>query len=219
MGYPRSVPIREILPSIFHWEAIHPAIRIPVSCHYVEPARMLLDPLMPSEGLAWFERREAPRHILLTNRLHSRQSERFVEAFGCEVWCNDAGLPHFGEQGEIQGLQVRGFRPGERLPGGIESHEVGVLCPDETAFRIPGGAPALAIADGVVRDGDGPLVFVPDPLLGDDPEVVKRGLRAAYRRLLMLDFDHLLLAHGHPWIGGAKRALADFVGSGVSDPT
>jgi hypothetical protein len=207
------VPLREILPGVFHWEAVHPSIRIPVGCHYLESARMLLDPLVPEEGLAWFERRGPPQHILLTNRLHSRESARFVEVFGCEVWCNEAGLAHFGEAGEIRSLRVRGFRPGEALPGGIESLEVGVLCPDETAFRIPGAESALAIADGVVRDGDGPLVFVPDPLLGDDPEAVKRGLRAAYRRLLALDWDHLLLAHGHPWIGGAQRALSDFVGS------
>jgi len=174
---------------------------------------MLLDPLVPEEGLAWFERRGPPCHVLLTNRLHSRQTLRFVEAFGCEVWCNEEGLDHFGEGGEVTGLQVRGFRAGEILPGGIESHEVGVLCPDETAFLVPGGARALAVADGVVRDGDGPLVFVPDPLLGDDPEAVKRGLRAAYRRLLALDFDHLLLAHGNPWIGAARQALAGFVGS------
>jgi hypothetical protein len=173
---------------------------------------MLLDPLVPEEGLAWFERRGPPRHVLLTNRLHSRESARFVAAFGCEVWCNEAGLGHFGPGGEIQDLVVRGFRAGDELPGGIRSLEVGVLCPDETAFLVPGAEPALALADGVVRDGDGPLAFVPDPLLGDDPEAVKRGLRAAYRRLLALDWDHLLLAHGRPWIGGARRALAEFVG-------
>ena len=205
--------IREILPGIFHWTAIHPEIRIAVSSHYVEPARMLLDPLVPEEGLAWFERRGPPEHVLLTNRLHSRHAARFVEAFGCEVWCNEAGLEHFGAQGEIEELNVRGFRPGDLLPGGIESHEVGVLCPDETAFRIPGAEPALAVADGVVRDAEGPLAFVPDPLLGDDPEAVKRGLRQAYRRLLALDFEHLLLAHGNPWLGGARQALARFVGN------
>ena len=206
------MPIREILPGVFHWTAIHPRIRIAVSCHYVEPARMLFDPLVPKEGLAWFRRRKPPEHILLTNRLHSRQSRKLVEAFGCEVWCNEAGLDHFGTGGEIEDLHVRGFRPGEVLPGGIESCKVGVLCPDETAFRIPGAEPALAIADGVVRNGAGPLAFVPDPLLGDDPEQVKRGLRAAYRRLLALDFYHLLFAHGQPWLGGAKQALAEFVG-------
>ena len=206
--------IREILPGVFHWTAVHPEIRIEVSCHYVAPARMLLDPLVPDEGLAWFGSHGGrPQHVLLTNRLHSRETARFVQAFGCEVWCNEAGLDHFGEDGEIRGLGVRGFRPGDRLPGGIESHAVGVLCPDETAFRIPGPEPALAVADGVVRDADGPLAFVPDPLLGDDPEAVKRGLRRAYRELLALDFEHLLLAHGNPWIGGARKVLADFVGA------
>jgi hypothetical protein len=202
--------IREILPGIYHWTAVHPAIGVEVSCHYVAAARMLLDPLVPEEGLQWFERRGPPAHVLLTNRLHSRHSARFVQAFGCRVWCNEAGVDHFGEDGEIQDLQVMGFRPGDLLPGGIESHEVGVLCPDETAFRIPGAEPALAVADGVVRDDDGPLAFVPDPLLGDDPEAVKRGLRAAYRRLAALEFDHLLLAHGNPWLGGARNALARF---------
>jgi hypothetical protein len=204
------MPLSEILPGIFHWTAIHPEIRVPVHCHYVEPQRMLLDPLVPDEGLQWFERRGTPRHILLTNRLHSRESAAFVKRFGCEIWCSAAGLDHFGEDGELPGLAVRGFRAGELLPGGVRSLEIGELCPDETAFWIPGPEPALAIADGIIRDERGELGFVPDELIGDDPEAVKRALRAAYRRLLTLDFDHLLFAHGEPWIGGGKRALAAF---------
>ncbi|MEE9609163.1 MAG: hypothetical protein V3U03_15595, partial [Myxococcota bacterium] len=84
-----------------------------------------------------------------------------------------------------------------------------------TALRIPLDAGVLAVADGVVRDGDGPLSFVPDPLLGEEPERIKRGLRAAWARLLALDFDHLLLAHGDPWIGGAREALRRFAESGT----
>jgi hypothetical protein len=204
------VPLREILPGIFHWTAVHPEIRVPVHCHYLEPQRILLDPLVPGEGLDWFARRGPPRHILLTNRLHSRQSAQFANAFGCEIWCNAEGLDHFGEDGELPGLAVRGFRAGERLPGGVRSFEIGELCPDETAFWIPGAEPALAIADGIVRDERGALGFVPDELIGDDPEATKRALKAAYRRLLSLDFDHMIFAHGEPWIGGAKRALASF---------
>jgi len=45
----------------------------------------------------------------------------------------------------------------------------------------------------------------------DDPEQTKAGLRAAYRRLLELDFDTLLLAHGEPLAGDGKRALREFV--------
>jgi hypothetical protein len=71
---------------------------------------------------------------------------------------------------------------------------------------------ALACADGVIRSPDeGPLTFVPDELM-DDPGRTKAALRDAYRRLLDLDFDRLLLAHGDPIVHGAKDELAAFVG-------
>jgi hypothetical protein len=41
----------------------------------------------------------------------------------------------------------------------------------------------------------------------DDPERTKAGLRDAYSRLLDLDFDRLLLAHGDPIVHGAKDEL------------
>lgn len=200
--------MKEILPGIFHWTAIHPGIKIEVSSYYVREARVLLDPLLPAEGLAWFRARGAPRHIILSNRHHYRHSGRFAKEFGCTVWCNEAGLHEFTRDEVVQG-----FTPGDVLPGGIESHEVGVLCPDETVLRIPGDEAALAIADGVVRDGDGPLTFVPDFLLGEEPEEIKRGLKRAYAGLLHLEFEHLLFAHGLPWIGKGQAALRDFVES------
>jgi len=208
--------IHEVLPGVHHWTTVHPVIGIAVSSYLVEGASTLLDPLVPEEGLEWFEARGAPERVLLTNRLHSRQTKQFVDAFGCEVWTNREGLHHFGPDGEIRDLEPHGFEAGTLLAGGIQSHRVGALCPDETAFTVPGPEPALAIADGVVRDAEGPLVFVPDFLMGDHPEKVKRGLKAAYRRILDSDavFDHLLLAHGEPWIGGGRAALLDFVSSG-----
>jgi hypothetical protein len=57
------------------------------------------------------------------------------------------------------------------------------------------------------------LGFVPDFLM-DDPDATKAGLREAYRRLLALDFDVLLLAHGDPVVGGAKEALRGFIDRG-----
>lgn len=201
--------MREILPGLLHWTAVHPKIHIEVSSYWLEPAGVLLDPLLPPEGLeALRSRPTPPAHVILTNRHHWRHTSEILEAFPCHVWCNAEGLHEF-----TQGEPVRGFRAGDELPGGITSHPVGVLCPDETAFVLPVAEGALAVADGVVRDGDGPLTFVPDPLLGDDPEAVKAGLRQAYRRLLGLPFDHLLTAHGHPWVGGARAALERFVTS------
>lgn len=206
--------MREILPGVFHWTTVHPRIRIPVSSYLVRDARVLLDPLVPEEGMEAIRSVAEPEHALLTNRHHYRHSDRFEAEFGCLVWCNAEGLYEFHK-----GERVRPFRAGDELPGGIRSLPVGAICSDETALLVPlargegDGANALAVADGVVRDGDGPLAFVPDFLLGDDPEGVKRGLRAAYARLLDLPFDHLLCAHGEPWVGGAKAALRAFVGA------
>ena len=55
------------------------------------------------------------------------------------------------------------------------------------------------------------LGFVPDNLIGDEPEAVKDGLRDSYRRLLSLDFDGLMCAHGDPMPSGAREALREFV--------
>jgi hypothetical protein len=81
---------------------------------------------------------------------------------------------------------------------------------DECALHVPARR-ALACADGVVRwPDDGPLSFVPDEFM-DDLERTKAGLRDAYRRLLDLDFDRLLLARGDPIVRGAKDELFAFV--------
>ncbi len=198
--------MREILPGLFHWTTVHPKIKIEVSSYYALAAGALIDPLIPAEGVDRLRELGPPENIFLTNRHHYRHCAELEREFGCPVWCNETGLHEF-----TQGEPVRGFRAGDVLPGGIESFAVGAICPDETALRIAVGEGALAIADGVVRDGAGSLAFVPDELLGDEPAAVKQGLRAAYAHLLDLEFDHLLFAHGTPWIGGGKEALRAFV--------
>jgi glyoxylase-like metal-dependent hydrolase (beta-lactamase superfamily II) len=94
---------------------------------------------------------------------------------------------------------------------GIVALEVDAICPEDTALHVEAGEGLLAFADGLIRSGDGSLAFVPDFLMGDDPGEVKRGLRDALRRLVELDFDSLLFAHGEPLVGGGKSALRAFV--------
>jgi hypothetical protein len=201
-------PIRELLPGVHHWSAIHPRIRLPVDSYYIEPAGIVLDPMVPREGLEWFERREAPSQVVLTNRHHLRHGERFAEAFDCPIRCADAGLHEFES-----GPKVEGFAFGEELAPGITAYELGAICPDDTAIQIrtaDGGA--LAFADGLTRPRGGGLTFVPGFLMGDDPSAVRAELRESLRRLLDLDldFDSLLFAHGEPLIGGGADALREF---------
>jgi len=195
--------MKQILPGVLHWTKAHPKIGIEVSSYFLSGPRIAIDPQVPDNGLDVLE--DGVACILLTNRHHYRDSGELVSRFGCPVMCVDKGMHEF-----THGEKVEPFRHGDTLPGGIEAIEIGGICPDETALLIPGGA--LAVADGVVRDKDGPLGFVPDEYMGDDPAGVKKALREAYRRLLSRDFDHLLLAHGHPVVGGAKKALESFIG-------
>jgi len=196
--------MKQILPGVWHWTRVHPKIKIEVSSFYLADERVLLDPLVPEGGLDRFP--GEPEHVLLTNRHHLRESAKFRDRFGCKVWCVEQGMHEFTQE-----QQVHPFRWGDDLPGGIAAVEIGALCPDETALWIARERGIVAVADGVVRQGDGPLGFVPDPYIGDDPERVKRELKAAYRRLAgEREFDTLLLAHGNPWIGGARDALLAF---------
>jgi hypothetical protein len=201
--------MEEIAPGIFHWTAFHEGIGQDVHSYYVPDSAAVIDPMEPDEGLDWFAERNPPKRVLLTNRHHYRHSGRFADRYGAEVLCNENGLHQF--EG---GPDVRGFSFGSEVAPGITAHEVGSLCPEESALHIQAGGGALSVADGVVRwrDPDAPLSFVPDFLLGDDPESVKDGLRAAYGRLAdELEFDTLLMAHGKPVAGGARETLRAFV--------
>lgn len=197
--------MEEIVPGLWHWTARHEHIEKPVSSYYLPGERVLIDPMIPPQGLEWFEEHGAPEHILLTNRHHDRHAWRLREAFGCTVHGVRAGLHELEGRGPVEAFEF-----GDELPGGIVAYEVDAICPDETALHLPAHR-ALACADGVVRwSGQDDLAFVPDSLM-DDPEQTKAGLRDAYRALVELDFDHLLLAHGDPIVGNGKDALRAFL--------
>jgi hypothetical protein len=201
--------MQEILPGLYHWTTFHEGIQEEVHSYYLtatDPA-ILIDPRVPAEGLGWFESCPLPQQSYLTNRHHYRHSNQFEKTFGTTVWCHEAGLHEF-----TRGEAVKPFRHGDELPGGILALEVGVLCPEETALYIPYAGGILALGDALIRPNE-QLDFVPDPLLGDDPKAVKAGLCQVFQRHLQRDFEHLLFAHGKPWIGGAKAGLQRFLES------
>jgi hypothetical protein len=176
-----------------------------VSSYYLAGERVAIDPMIPAEGLEWFELRGAPEHVLLSNRHHDRHAWRLADAFGVTVHCIRCGLHELEGRGPVEAFDF-----GDALPGGVTALEVDAICPDETALYVPAHR-ALVVADGVVRwKQDDALAFVPDELM-DEPELTKARLREAYRSLLALEFDVLALAHGRPVVGGARDALRTFV--------
>ncbi len=200
--------MNEIIPGVYHWVSQHEGIGQGVSSYYLTHGgdAVVIDPREPDEGLKWFDDMPVPSAVILTNRHHYRHSDRLSDAWACGVLCQQEALQEFSPEQNVQGFEF-----GERLPLDIEAVEIGALNAEETALYIP-WAHAVAFADALVRGGEqGPLSFLPDFLMGDDPAAVKSGLVAGFRRLLERDFDNILFAHGIPIVGGGKAALQRFV--------
>ena len=197
--------MRELLPGLWHWTTPHPNIGQDVSSYYVAESAAVLDPMVPAEGLAVFDGLPTPGHVVLSCRHHDRDHARFVEAFGADFHVNEAGVHEYPDE------DVRAFAVGDQVVPGITAVANGPIAPDDTVLgiEVPGGA--LAFADSLINAG-GQVGFVPDGLLGDDPQQVRADITAAVRELLdTQEFEHVLFAHGDPVVGGGREALAALV--------
>ncbi len=198
----------EVVDGVFHWQARHPRTGGQAHSHLLVEARAVLDPMVPPDALELL-RSHPPERVVLSNRHHYREAGVLVKEFGCPVLCPESGLYEF--EGDAREVEPYAF--GDRLAPNLVAHEVGSICPDDAALELREGAGVLAFADGLMHH-DGRLHFVSDGLLADDPaqvEDVKRGLRASLERLLELDFDTLLFAHGEPLPTGGRERLAGFL--------
>ena len=197
--------MNEVLPGVWHWTAVHPRIKQQVHSHWLADARVVLDPMVPPEGLPAFD--PSPERVVLTNRHHLRDAERFVEEFGAlPILAPEAGMHEFGDGGP----DVGAYAVGDEVAAGVTAQPMGAIAPDDTVLHIrAGGEALLAFADAIIV-WDGELAFVPDFLM-DEPEQVKKETLERIEDLLKLDFDHLLFAHGDPVIGRGRAALEAFL--------
>jgi hypothetical protein len=195
--------VQELLPGLYHWYAIHPNHGGQVSCHFVAGSGTLFDPLLPDEGIEWFDDHR-PQRIVLSTRHHLRHSEGIAARFDCPILAHEDGLHEF--EG---GPAVEGFSFGQRLAGDVRALTMDAISPDDTALHLEVAEGALLFADSVVNHGQ--IGFVSDGLIGsEDPEAVKAEIRERVAAMLDEDFDHLLFAHGDPVVGGGKEALRRF---------
>ena len=194
--------MQELLPGLFHWYATHPSHGMQVSCHHVGGSGTAIDPLLPDEGIEWFDDHR-PQRIVLSTRHHLRHSEQIADRFDCPIHCHEDGLHEFED-----GPRVEGFAFGDQLANDVRALTMDAISPDDTVLHIEVAEGALLFADSVINHGQ--IGFVSDRLIGDDPEGVKRKIKERVSALLDEDFDHLLFAHGDPIVGGGKQALREF---------
>jgi hypothetical protein len=191
--------MHEIAPGIRHWTAPHPKIKMKVSSYWLEGPRVLLDPLGVPDDVDGID------EIVLSNRHHKREAFEAAERFGARVRVPRVGLHDFDEDEPVEPYDFE--EP--FADGAITAYQVTQYWPDDGALHIP-SLGALAIADTVVNYRK--IRFVPDNLMGDDPEAEKRDIKQTLARLAEeLEFEHLLLAHGPPIPGEGRERLREFV--------
>ena len=190
--------MHEIAPGIRHWTAPHPTIGTKVSSYWLPDLRVLLDPLAVPEEV------DGVDEIVLSNRHHKRDAFEAAARFGAPVRVPRVGLHEFAEDDPVEPYDFE--EP--FADGAVTAYQVTAYWPDDGALHIP-SASALAIADTVVNYGG--IRFVPDHLMGDDPEAEKRDIKQTLARLAEeLEFEHLLLAHGAPVPGEGRERLREF---------
>jgi hypothetical protein len=200
--------MREIVAGIHHWTAFRDTIGTDVSSYWIEPARVLVDAMVPDEGLEAFEAVAVrPEQVVLTTGLHTREAQRIADALEIPIRAPREASDRLGDR-----LTYEPYADGEELARGVHAVHIGVLCPDEYALHVTVADGAVSFADGLHHDGV-ELGFFDDDLLGDDPDAVKRGLTNQFRALLERDFANLLFAHGDPIVSDGKRVLREFVES------
>ena len=76
---------------------------------------------------------------------------------------------------------------------------------------MAGGRPAHVGQSANHDDIVTPFGFVPDALIGEDPEPVEEQTKTFFLGLCdEMDFDHVLFAHGKPLLQGGRRMLRGF---------
>lgn len=198
--------MEEILPGVWHWTAFNDGIEQDVSSYYLEDAGAVLDPLLGDEGVEAFGD-WAVQQVILTNRLHSRDTETIVARYGARVRVPEAGLSHFQDRA----FAVETYAPGDEIAPGVRSHALGAIAPDDGVLHVHAGLGALHFADGLLQR-DGELGLMPDGLM-DDPEQVRNTTWQRLHDLLQLDFDALLFAHADPITAGGRDRLEAFTRS------
>jgi hypothetical protein len=197
--------LREIRPGLWRWTVPHPDWRpdaVPegpadwprevgsVLCEAAD-ATVLIDPLVPADDRARFlgrldrraRARGLPVAVLTTIRFHRRSRDRLAERYRAST-----------------------SRAKRSLPAGIESFPIRGA--GETIFWLPAHR-TLVPGDRIIGAPQGELRTCPESWLGYLPGGLGIAqLRGRLRPLLELPIENVLVSHGDPVLGEARKALA-----------
>lgn len=195
--------LRELIAGVESWAWPSPRFGYDFNGTYFPDARIVVDPVDPSnEELARLVAGGVDR-IVLTNRNHFRAAAQLRAATGARVAVHPADAPFVRGQGVVVDDDLA---LGQELGPFVVVGAAG-KSPGEIALHWP-ARQLLLIGDACVGNPPGALGLLPDAVIDD-----RAMLEASLRALLALDFDILLVGDGVPILTGGRAALAALVAS------
>jgi hypothetical protein len=224
----RHLPVRECFPDVWLASSAN-AMSIPLGFTITFSRNMvavrtpdgwvLLNPVRLSESAEAELLAKAPiKHAVRLGTFHGRDDGYYVEKFGAELWGvrGEQSYPEprctreITEDGPfpIAGARVIVFRNATRAECAVclPQHRLLVTC--DSVQHYENDALISMLGKLVMY----PMGFFTPCVIG--PIWLKTvtppggSVRADFERVLALDFDNLISAHGTPKVGGAKEALA-----------
>jgi len=185
-------------PGFYTWSFFHPEVKTECASHVFvhDQSLIFIDPF-PVEGAleAEINRLGSPTAILLTNANHKRAVLQAKKQFNVPV---GAGAEAIGELGFIPEVIVDSLVQIHSLkPISLKGAGAG-----EFAYHCPKNK-TLVVGDALVNTEKDGLVILPEKYCTD-----ARLLKTSLAKLLDLDFDNLLVAHGRPVLGGARAKIS-----------
>ena len=199
----------ELEEGLWRWTGRHEEWQQEVGSVLVETGDgvCLIDPLIPPEDPDGFlaaldrdvERAGGRVHVLVTIFFHARSARAIVERYAAPLWAPARAKAAVERR---SGPVSEPFRPGDRLPGGIEALPSGRGA--EVVLWLPARR-SLVFGDVLLGAGSDRVGLCPESWLPDGTTLAD--LRLALRPLLELPVERLLVSHGEPVLRDGAAAL------------
>ena len=192
--------MKQILPRIWQWSWFSTEKQLNFNGHLlaIGEHKILIDPpAMESHDVAQARQGEQVDYIVITNRDHEREADRYKKEFGCHVMVPQADAKEMSVQAD------KTYVDGELLPGGIwVVHLSDQKSPGECALFVQQGKGLVIVGDALIGKPSGSVSLLPPEKYVDITKA-----REGLRRLLKYNFDTLLVGDGTCILTGAKAMV------------
>lgn len=192
--------MREVARDVYQWSQFSEEKQLDFNGHFIvfNDARVIIDPpLLADDDLAVIRSRGPLSAILITNRDHVREADRYRTLFQAKILAPQLDAP-------LMEIKADGtFKHGDRPMSGLRViHLPDGKSPGESAFLLERDGGTLVIGDALIGKPHGSLSLLPADKF-KDVKKAKAGLAA----LMGYAFDTVLVGDGVSILASGKEAV------------